>query len=82
MSAADCLSDRRRYRVHHHCGFPLIAYPYTVAGKILAGFAAGTAHVKPGVERGQVITRCPECNGDLRMSWPDFEAAIGDAFRP
>jgi hypothetical protein len=82
MSEAVCQADRRRYHVRHACGFPLIGYPYRVGDQVLAGFAAGMEHVQPFVERGQVICRCPQCGGDLRMSWEEFQKQLGETFRP
>jgi len=79
---ADCLADRKRYHVKHVCGFPLIGYRYRIGGAVLAGFAADLAHVNPAVERGQVIARCPQCNGDLRMNWEEFQVQLGETFRP
>jgi hypothetical protein len=82
MSHAECLADRKRFRVAHACGFPLIAYPLKAAGLLRAGFAAVRGTEAPAVERGQTVDHCPQCRGDLRMTWEEFQAALGEAFRP
>ena len=82
MSHAECLADRKRFRVPCACGFVLIAYPFKVGGVLRAGFAAVRGMEAPAVERGQTVEHCPQCRGDLRMTWEELLAAMGETFRP
>ena len=80
MNEPVILDDRKRVRLRHACGFVLIAYPFKEGGILRAGFAAVRGTLT--TNRGQTVQDCPQCAGDLRMSWEEFQAALGDAFRP
>jgi len=77
---AQILDDRKRIKLSHACGFPLLAYPVKSAGQVCAGFAA--LRDTAGIELGQTVDHCPQCRADLRMSWSELQEALGHSFKP